>query len=153
MHKMKLINKWASKGFTLVELLIATIIFAFAISGILLLFIKCASLDQANRNASIATTHAESVMEDIMEYMRSADITPLQAQIETPNLAWNWNTATIGSKLACPSPYVYPCVLDNETITTTCVHSSDPLEITVKVEWKELTRQRSLELKTLISKR
>lgn len=140
------------KGFTLIELLLAAAIFAFAMSGILYMFINTAFLDQANRNKSIATAHAEFAMEDIMEYMRTSDVSSLQTQIETPNLAWNWNTNTIGSKLGCASPYAYPCVLDSESITTTCVHDSDPLDVTVTVSWKDRAQAntRSLALETLI---
>ena len=151
---MGLMNK---KGFTLVELLIAAAIFAFAMSGILLMFTNCTFLDQANRNKSIATIHAEFVMEDIMEYMRNNDLDSLQTQIEE-ELAWNWDTNTIGNRLGCNPPgcnppYVYPCVLNSESITTICVHDSKPLDITVTVSWKDKTKTRSLKLKTLISKR
>jgi prepilin-type N-terminal cleavage/methylation domain-containing protein len=145
-------NNYPKKGFTLIELLLAAAIFAFAMSGILCMFINTAFLDQANRNKSIATTHAEFVMEDIMEYMRTSDISSLQTQIETPNLVWNWNTDTIGNRLGCASPYAYPCVLNSESITTTCVHGSDPLDVTVTVSWKDRAQAntRSLALETLI---
>jgi prepilin-type N-terminal cleavage/methylation domain-containing protein len=145
-------QKLSKKGFTLIELLIATAIFVFAASGIVYMFINCAFLDQANRNKSIATTHAEFVMEDIMEYMRTNNVSSLQTQIETPNLAWNWNTNTMGSKSGCASPYAYPCVLNSESITTTCVHGSDPLDVTVTVSWKDRAQAntRSLQLETLI---
>jgi len=134
-------------------LLIAAMIFAFAMSGILLMLISCAFLDQANRNKSIATTHAEFVMEDIMEYMRSGDIVPLKGEIDSG--VWNWNSVTICNKLGCTSPCVYPCVLNSESITTTCVHDSNPLDVTVTVSWKDRAQanSRSLTLETLISKR
>lgn len=137
------------KGFTLVELLIAAAIFAFATAGILLMFINCAFLDEANRNKSIATTHAEFVLEDIMEYMKSADLSPLQTQINSG--AWNWNTDTINNELGCTSP----CALNSESIQTTYVAATNPLEITVTVSWKDKAQinTRNLELKTLISKR
>jgi len=150
---MSLMNK---KGFTLVELLIAAVIFAFAMSGILLMFINCAFLDQANRNKSIAATHAEFVMEDIMEYMKSGDIGPIQDEIDSG--AWDWNSSTtppIGNYLGCASPYVYPYVLNSESITTTYVTETNPLDVTVTVSWKDRAQAnlRSLTLETLISKR
>lgn len=143
---MSLMNK---KGFTLVELLIAAVIFAFAMSGILLMFINCSFLDQANRNKSIATIHAEFVMEDIMEYMRSGDLVPLQNEIDSG--VWNWDSVTICNKLGCTSP----CVLNSESITTTYVTATNPLDITVTVSWKDRAQanSRSLKLETLISKR
>jgi len=148
---MSLMNK---KGFTLVELLIVAAIFAFAMSGILLMFINCAFLDQANRNKSIATIHAEFVMEDMMESMRSANVSQLQSNIT--NGTWNYSISKIGENLNCTSPYVYPCVLNNESIATSYnINTTDPLDITVLVSWKDRaqTNTRSLGLKTLISKR
>lgn len=149
-------QKLSKKGFTLVELLIAAAIFAFAMSGILLMFINCAFLDQVNRNKSIATFHAEFVIEDIMEYMKNGDLSSLQTEIEDAD--WDWDsssTPTIGNYLGCSLPYVYPCVLNSESIITSCVEGTNPLEITVEVSWKDRaqTKTRSLELKTKIAKR
>ncbi len=152
------------KGFTLPEVLIAAAIFAFAIAAILKMFIGCAFLDQTNRNKGVATTHAEFVMEDIMEYMRnntdSDPLASLQTTIDPPEVggegAWNWDSDTICNRLGCTSPCVYPCVLNNESIATSYnTNTTNPLEITVLVSWKDRaqTNTRSLELKTLISKR
>ena len=144
---MSLTNK---KGFTLVELLIAAAILAFAMSGILLMFINCAFLDQANRNKSIAATHAEFVMEDIMEYMRSGDIVPLQDDIDDGTWTWG-DSATISTKLGCASS----SVLNSESITTAYVDETNPLDVTVTVSWKDRAQAnaRDLTLETLISKR
>ncbi len=164
---MSLTNK---KGFTLSELLLAAAIFAFAMSGILLMFVNCSFLDQANRNKSIATAHAEFVMEDIMEYMRNnTDLTPISSlEGEIDDGTWNWDLCTICNELACNSPSLclvpckgYPCVLNGESITTTytdVVFPEDPTkitEITVTVNWqdREQVNPRSLELKTKITKR
>ncbi|MCX5713141.1 MAG: prepilin-type N-terminal cleavage/methylation domain-containing protein [Candidatus Omnitrophica bacterium] len=141
------------KGFTLSELLIAAAIFALAMAGILQLFISCAFLDQANRNKSIASTHAEFTMEDIMEYMRNNELSSLQSQINSGN--WNWNSATICSKLGC-GVCTYPSVLNSESIATTRFSSStDPLDVMITVSWKDRPNAslRSLILKTEIAKR
>ncbi|MBN2830874.1 MAG: type II secretion system protein [Candidatus Omnitrophica bacterium] len=53
------------KGFTLPELLLAVAILAFAISGMLYLFVNCSFLNNSNRNLSIATSHGQFVMEGI----------------------------------------------------------------------------------------
>jgi prepilin-type N-terminal cleavage/methylation domain-containing protein len=141
------------KGFTLLELLVATAIFAFAITAILQMFISCSFLDRVNRNKSIAATHGETVVERIVEYMRSGELATLQGQVASGT--WDWNTSAIGSNLGCASPYVYPCVLDNESIATSCTNGTDPLNVTVNVSWKDSaqTNTRSLSFSTLIGSR
>jgi len=54
-----------NKGFTLLELLFAASIMAFTLTGLLTLFITTMFLNQSNRNTTIATSHAEHVMEEI----------------------------------------------------------------------------------------
>lgn len=145
---------WPRKGFSLLEVLVATAVFAFAMAGVLQLFIKCALLDQTNRNKGIATAHAQTVMEGITEYMRTHEPSDLQEHLGN----WTWNSvAVIGGKMNCAAP-VYPCVLSSETITTT-YSDADPANhppvVTVTVRWKDKVQsnERSLELKTFISKR
>lgn|GEM_PF-1914144 len=143
------VSKPSLKGFTLPELLIAVMILAFVIAGILQVFITCALLDRANRNKSIAMAHAEFVMEDIMEYARVNELSTIDLN------SWNWNSATIGNRLGCPSPYAYPCILNSETIVAAATGSSNPLGVIITVSWKDRhnSNTRHLELETLISKR
>jgi len=140
------------KGFTLIELLIAVAIFVFAMAGILHMFFACAFLDQANRNKSIATIHAEFVMEDIMEYMRNNELSSLPGKIDPspdPDEGdWDWNHVDIESNCS-------PAIDESEEIATSCINGTNPLNITVTVSWKDKAQvtTRFLELKTLISKR
>ena len=136
------------KGFTLVELLMAAAILAFAMSGILLMFINCAFLNQANRNNSIATIHAETAM----EYIKSQTFSTIQNHLCTSGVSpvpvtWSLDPATLNlSGLTSESI--------NATTTQTCCSRSplDWLDITVRVEWEAQNKTRSLELRTSISK-
>ncbi len=147
---MSLMNK---KGFTLVELLMAVAILAFAMSGILLMFINCAFLDQANRNKSIATIHAETAM----EYIRSQTFSTIQNNLCTSVVSplvpepvtWSLGPATLNlSGLTSESI--------NATTTSNCCSRIplDWLDITVEVKWKDRaqTNERNLKLGTSISK-
>lgn len=142
---MSLMNK---KGFTLIELLIAAAIFAFAMSGILLMFTNCAFLDEANRNKSIATIHAETAM----EYMRSQDFSTIQNNLCSGGVPTDWNLLS-SLNLSLPSGFTNESI--KATTTQNCC-SESPLNwlvITVEVSWLDKgQRSRSLTLGTSISK-
>ena len=55
----------AKKGFVLLEVLLATAIAAFAICGILLMYIAGMDLIRTSKNASIATSAAQGLIEEI----------------------------------------------------------------------------------------
>ena len=55
----------SKKGFTLPELLLAVAIAAFAVCGILLMYIAGMNLIKTSKNVSIATSYAQGVMEKI----------------------------------------------------------------------------------------
>jgi len=144
-------QKSFQKGFTLPEVLLSAAIFAFAMAGILKMYISCTFLDQTNRNKSIATIHAEYVMEDIMKYMRDHDVVALQKKIEGgedegPFWNWNYDTITNVQKLTA---------LNSEAIAAAAPIYTDPLHVTITVNWedKAQAKTRSLKLETLISER
>jgi len=58
--------RWKSKkGFVLSEVLLAALIAAFAICGILLMYITAMDLIRTSKNASIATNYAQGIMEQV----------------------------------------------------------------------------------------
>ena len=58
--------KWrAKKGFVLAEVMLAALIAAFAICGILLMYVTGLDLIRTSKNASIATSAAQGLMEEI----------------------------------------------------------------------------------------
>lgn len=140
----------SNQGFTLPELLIAAAIFAFAMAGVLKLFASCVSLDQSNRNKSIAVAHAESAM----EYLKSQSFTTLEGNLCSVGLPQTWtinhNTLNLEG-----------CGLPNEgtinvTTTAQCCGSSplDLLNITTEVSWRDRVEanERNLQLVTSIAR-
>lgn len=75
------------KGFTLVELLVATLIMIISFIGILVAYIRCLELSEMSRNSSTALTAAKSRMEQIKN-TNFADILANYHQVTftTPNL-------------------------------------------------------------------
>lgn len=126
----------SKSAFTLAELLLASAILVFALSGLLALFTNCIVLNETGRNSFIALHHAELVMEEI----KNTDFSNISNKIL--NGDWDWDESDIGSKGLTP--------LANEQIDTS-VSGSDVLDITVMVIWLDRgARSRNLSLTTKI---
>jgi hypothetical protein len=124
-------------GVTLTELIVATGILVFAVSGILLLFVNCAFLNESSRNLTSAVSHAQFVMEDIKNTTFS------QIVSDAGDGRWDWGIDDIESAELMP--------LNNESIETTLA-GLDPLDISVTVHWQDRNqRDRAFILKTLIT--
>ncbi len=128
------------KSLTLSEVMIATIFITVALSGILLLFINCMLLNQANRNSTVAITHAQYIMEEV----RGTDFASIQGLVEGGQ--WDLDSGELGA-----APYNL-AVLDNEAVDTTVTVVGNMLEVSVAVSWQDrLGRNRSEQLLTRIA--
>ena len=135
LHMNKFLN--AKSGFTLPELLLVAAILAYALSMILLTFIKGVALNEDSRNLITATSHAEYVMENIKNTAFYSITTFINGK------TWTWNTAGVSAQGLTP--------LNNESVTT-LYSGSNPLDITVAVNWRNTGgRSRAKVLRTLIS--
>jgi len=130
-----LIKIFSSKGLSLVELMLAAGILAFALCGIIALFVNCSGLNEANRNLSIAASHAQYVMESI-KYTPFADI-----ESDITSGTWNLTATQINASGLI--------ALRNETIATIST-GTRPLQVTVTSTWKDRTeRGRTFSLTTI----
>ena len=122
-----------NKGFTLVELLLAVMILAGAISGILLLFTTSMISSEQAWDTTVATSHADHVLEEMQNRESLNDI-----------LAVDWYIWAADQRLT---------TLPDEIIDVTFKdHSSDPIDVEVKVSWVRKSRKNDLVLKTKITK-
>lgn len=128
-----------SKAFTLIEVLLASALLVFTLPVILMLFANCIFLNASNRALTIATSHAQGVMEEIKDTKFSAIETNIN------NGSWNWNISNnIEGRVLT--------VLPGETIDTYFIGSGSSVLLNVRttVEWKERgQRSRSISLETL----
>ena len=130
-------KKFLSKAFTLPELLLVAAILGYALSVVLLTFINSAALNEASRNLTTATTHAEFVMENIKNTVFASIATNIG------NGLWTWDTAAVTSQGLM--------ALNTESVSTISI-GTNPLDITVTVTWNDTQgRSRSKILRTLIS--
>ncbi len=131
------------RGFTLSELLLAAAILAFVLAALLALFANCLILNEANRNLTVATTHAQYIMEEIRD-TANADFTQVESKIN--NHDWDLDASEIES-----APYNL-AALNNESINTDVTQSGNPLGISVIVGWNDRGQKpRSIELDTLLT--
>ncbi|MFH1678503.1 MAG: hypothetical protein ABH914_02660 [Candidatus Omnitrophota bacterium] len=138
----KLMRRKRAKGLTLTELLLAAGILVFVLCGLMVLFINCIFLNDANRNLTLATSHAQYILEEI----RDSAFTGLEAAIDTGG-NWDWSGANIEAHDLA--------LLPNESIDTSVFPSGSPLGVlgvSVTVVWQDRgVRPRSIELQTLIA--
>jgi len=121
------------KGFTLVELLIAVLVLAGAISGILMLFTTSMISSQQAWDTTVATFHGEHVLEE-MQARDSLDSI----------LTVNWRRWVEEQKLN---------TLPDEVIEVTFADpDNDPLDIQVQVDWVRKSRVRNVTLNTKMTK-
>ncbi len=128
------------RAFTLSELLLAAAILVLVLAGLLLLFLNCLILNEANRNLTVATSHAQYIMEQI----KDTDFAEVETNINAGN--WDLDATEIGS-----SPYNFTA-LNGEVINASVTQSGNPLGVSVTVQWNERgQRSRSTTLETLIA--
>jgi Tfp pilus assembly protein PilV len=124
-------------AFSLPELLLTAFIMAYSLSMILMTYTTTLVLNDASRNLTTATSHAQFVLETI----RATSFSNIGTNVTAGT--WNWNTASVTSQGLT--------ALKSESIATTAT-GANPLTITVTVNWMDLRgRSRSKALKTIIT--
>ncbi len=120
-------------GFTFVELLLSVLILAGAIGGALLLYTSSMISSQQAWDTTVATSHAEYVLEDMQTRDSISNI-----------LAVDWESWVVKQRLN---------TLPSEAIEVTFVDpESDPLDVQVTVDWIRKLRVNRITLKTRITK-
>jgi prepilin-type N-terminal cleavage/methylation domain-containing protein len=121
------------KGFTLLELLIAAYILVIGISSTLLLNVTAMSSTQFAWDLTVATTHAEHVLEEMQIQDTLLDI-----------LNTNWTLWAAQQQLT---------TLPDEKIEVLYGDpDGDPLDIEVIVEWKRKLKKNTISFKTKLTK-
>lgn len=167
---------WSLTGFTLSELLLAAAILAFVLTGLLLLFINCSLLNEANRNLTIATSYAQELMEVIESKRFDENTVPPWTASANLGVDLDESRANKGTfddvddfmtsgANSCTDPWVTTpatgysrsVVVDYVTLNVTTWQTSiDPTDykrIIVSVNWKDRNgRERHIDLETLITK-
>ncbi len=133
-------------GFTLLELMIAVAILIIGIIGILAVFAYCYGLNETSRNITQAANDGRAVF----EAMRDESAGGISNVANT-----NWNLWAKGTNPTASGKTNSMSLtsLTQEDITTD-ISGSDPLQITLTVNWLERGgRQGQIQLVTLMTER
>lgn len=138
-----------TKGLTLSELLLSTLVLVLALAGLLGFFLNCLLINEANREQTICLAHAGYIMEEI----RGSEFSGLEDRINNNNgtaQGWDFNASSLEA-----SPYNLSA-LRNETISTAVFQSGgdeeDLLGVSVSVSWQDRRlRIRNIQLKSLFT--
>lgn len=123
-------------GFTLIEIMMAMLVFVTAVVILLGVYVGVASLRETSRNTGQAMADARAVL----EAMRDASTTSLATVTGTDWTDWAANNGLTS--------------LNDEVVTVTYENSlADPLDATVRIDWQEHQRDRSATVNTLLTKR
>ena len=124
------------QGFTLVEVMMAMLVFVTAVVVLLGVYIGVASLRETSRNTGQAMADARAVL----EAMRDKSATSLATVTGTDWTDWA-DTNGLTS-------------LNSEVVTVTYENAlADPLDVTVQIDWQERQRDRTATINTLVTKR
>ncbi|MEI8349477.1 MAG: hypothetical protein WCI77_04945 [Candidatus Omnitrophota bacterium] len=132
------------KGVTLSEILVAALILVSFLSALLISFIACFLLNEANRNQMIAISHAQYIMEEIKNQASTSSGFD-QLTSSYVNTTWDWlSPETINTKGLV--------ALKDESINTN-VTGTTLRNMAVTVTWHDRSdRDRSVAIETTITK-
>ena len=118
--------KVRSRGFTLVEVLMAMVIFAGCLGTFMLFYAAMGRLAESSRNLIQAMTDVRTVLEAMRNTAQSGGLTGASGVT---------GTYLAGQNLAPAFRFV---ALRNETVTATYTNpGADPLPVSVAVDWDE----------------
>jgi len=149
-----MINRRSKKGFALSEVLLATAIAAFAVCGILLMYVVAMDLIRSSKNTSIATSAAQGVIEEIRSFTTIPfKCIPEEYGVPTttptcPNGGYNNLNFTVNN---IPNSSGIVSITDNSPTPG----SWELLKVTIGVNWRENNRavDSTVELVTQVTSR
>lgn len=126
-----------AKGFTLVEVLISTVIMGFAMGSILIVFTRCSLATETFENTTIAVNHIHSTFE---EMRRMNNISDIVAQGNWSN--WGRDNSYIDlDNNDCDTTDNSTALADDDcekiTVTYPSGQTADPLKILVSITWED----------------
>ena len=122
-----------NKGFTLLELLIAAYILVVGIGSMLLLSVNAMTSSRLAWDMTMATSHAEHILEDMQAKDTLADV------VQTDWIAW-------------AAQQQLNTLPEEKIVVNFNDATADPLDIEVTVYWQRQSKNSSISLRTRLTK-
>lgn len=130
------------KGFTLVEMMIGSVLFATALFGLMFVIGESLALGKAAENRTIALNESRRVLEEIRNVANTSGL----ATVASTN--WTtWATANLSNTLANESTAV------TDLNGNALVNNADPLPVRVTTNWTEKGKTTVYTVDTLVTQR
>ena len=130
------------KGFSLMEVMFAMMVFAIATVSLMGFFASTARLNEQSRNLTQAMNDAKILMEGIRDTAQTSGLT---------GAAGVTGLFPAGENLGPDNDLTG--LRDEEVTVTYADETADPLAVTVQVTWDEWGRQRAATLDTWVTRR
>lgn len=131
-----------NRGFTLIEILFAMMIFSIAMVSLMGTYLRTAWLNESSRNLTQAMSDGRVILEGIRDTAQTGGLT---------GAAGVTGLFPAGANLG---PANGLTSLINENVTVAYANpAADPLAVTVQVAWQERERNRTATLDTLVTRR
>lgn len=140
------------KSFTLAELMLIAVFLTVVFIALIASFLTCFVLNETNRNLTVATTHAQYIMEEIKN--NAYTVTGFNNLRTAGSSQWNWNAETdfTNRGLSYLSSENTAVTFTDALTGGAATESSELLDITVRVNWSDRARNKNMSLETLIAK-
>lgn len=145
----------SKKGFVLPEVMLAAAIAAFAICGILLMYITAMDLIRTSKNASVATNYAQGIMEQVRN-TPFKNIPDMVFEVEVGGVTTKYFPIVVNSNL---TRWSFPLPVVTLPASSCAVYvdatDSDLLLVTISVCWRQSNRtvDSTVELATQMANR
>jgi len=141
-----------TKGFTLIEVLISTLIMGFVLGCLLVLFVKCSLATETFKSTAVAVNHIHTTFEEMRRINNKSDI----VDRDWPAWGRDNNYVDLDNRDCTTEDFLTDEDCEKITVTYPSGRTAEPLRVVVTITWKDridAEKGRQLQAETLLTER